>query len=76
MKAGVDKHTQVRDLVSMILHEKTKGIAAEIVATDKKAKKSLRHALAKIGERMALLGTLTQTSMMVKIALQIGKSRN
>ena len=36
MKAGVDKHTQVCDLVSMILHEKTKGIAAEIVATDKK----------------------------------------
>jgi hypothetical protein len=60
MKAGLDKHTQVRDVVSMILHEKTKGIAAEIVATDKKAKKSLRHALAKIGECMALLGTLTQ----------------
>ena len=41
MKAGVDKHTQtVHDLGSMILHEKTKGIAAEIVASDKKAKKS------------------------------------
>ena len=39
MKAEVYKHSQVCGLVGMILHEKTKGRAAEIVATEKMQRK-------------------------------------
>jgi hypothetical protein len=43
----------------MIIHERTRAVAAEIVATNRRAKRNLKIALAKIGERMQLLGVLT-----------------
>jgi hypothetical protein len=43
----------------MIAHEKTKNIAAEIIATNKAAKCNLKVALARIGERIQLLGFMT-----------------
>jgi hypothetical protein len=62
LHAKVNHRTQVRQLVDMIAHEKTRAVAAKIIATDKKAKKSLKHALAKIGERMQLLGAMTASA--------------
>jgi hypothetical protein len=38
LHAKVGKRTEVRNLVDMIVHERTRAIAAEIVATDKRAK--------------------------------------
>jgi hypothetical protein len=58
----VDKRTQVQNLIDLIAHEKTHTIADEIIATNKKAKRSLKTALARIGERMQLLGAMTSTS--------------
>jgi hypothetical protein len=46
----------------LIAHEKTCIIVTEIIATNKKAKRSLKTALAHIGERMHLLGAMTLTS--------------
>ncbi|MCK7580948.1 MAG: hypothetical protein MZV65_38610 [Chromatiales bacterium] len=62
LHAKVDRRTQVRNLIDLIAHEKTRTIAAEIIATNKKAKRSLKTALARIGERMQLLGAMTSTS--------------
>jgi hypothetical protein len=56
--AKENKQMQVRQLIDMIAHEKTQAVVAKIIATDKKAKKSLKIALVKIGERMQLLGAL------------------
>jgi hypothetical protein len=62
LHAKVDKRTQVREVINMISHERTRTIAAEIVATDKKAKQSLKTAMARIGERMQLLGAMTASN--------------
>jgi hypothetical protein len=58
----VDRRTQVQNSINLIAHEKTHTIAAKIIATNKKAKRSLKTALACIGERMQLLGAMTSTS--------------
>jgi hypothetical protein len=61
LKQKVSNAQQVRDLIPMIVHERTKGIAIDVVTDDKKAKGDLEYALAKIGEKMTLKGTLTST---------------
>ena len=62
LHAGVGHRTQVRNLVEMIIHERTRNVAAEIVASDRRARKNLKRALAKIGERMQLLGVMTAST--------------
>jgi hypothetical protein len=57
--AKVGKRTQVRNLVDMIIHERTQAVASKIIVTDQRAKLNLKIALAKIGKRMQLLGILT-----------------
>jgi hypothetical protein len=42
----------------MIIHEWTGAVAAEIIATDRRAKRNLKIALAKIRKRIQLLGVL------------------
>jgi hypothetical protein len=42
----------------MIVHEKTRAHAVEVMMSDKKAKHDLQHALALIGDRMKYSGTL------------------
>jgi hypothetical protein len=59
LKQKVSNAQQVRDLIPMIVHERTKGIAVDVITDDKKAKGDLEYALAKIGEKMTLKGTLT-----------------
>jgi hypothetical protein len=62
LHAKVDRRTQVQNLINLIAHEKTRTIAAKIIATNKKAKQSLKTALARIGKHMQLLGAMTSTS--------------
>jgi hypothetical protein len=59
LHAKVGKRTQVRNLVDMIIHERTRAVAAKIIVTDRRAKRKLKIALAKIGEQMQSLGILT-----------------
>jgi hypothetical protein len=58
LKQKVSRAQQVRDLVNMIVHEKTKGVAVNII-TERKAKADLKYALAKIGRQMSYLGAVT-----------------
>jgi hypothetical protein len=55
----VDNWTQVLDLVNSIAHEISQTIVIKIVVSDKRAKTSLKTALACIGEYMQLLGIMT-----------------
>jgi hypothetical protein len=59
LKEPVDEKAQVRELIRMIAHDKTKSIAADVIFNSKKAKTNLTVALAKIGEKMTLLGVAT-----------------
>jgi len=51
--------TQVRNLVPMILHAKTKDVAADLICASDEARENLMHILAKIAECMSLLGAMT-----------------
>jgi hypothetical protein len=51
LKQKVSHAQQVRDLLTMIVHEKTRAHAVEVMMSDKKAKHDLQHALALIGDR-------------------------
>jgi hypothetical protein len=53
LKQKVSHAQQVCDLLTMIVHEKTKGHAINVMMSNKKAKHDLQHAsLALIGDRM------------------------
>jgi len=47
---------QVHTLIPRILHQKTKDIATNLICSNKAAKENLTFALAKITEKMLLLG--------------------
>jgi len=55
----VTQKTQVRNLVPMITHAKTKDVAADLICASDEARENLTHILAKIAERMSLLGATT-----------------
>ena len=59
LDAKVGQRTQVRNLLDMIHHDKTRQIAADIISSNKRVKENLKKALAKIGERMQLLGMMS-----------------
>jgi hypothetical protein len=59
LKQKVSHAQQVRDLLTMIIHEKTKAHAIEVMMSDKKVKQDLQHALTLISDRMKYSDMLT-----------------
>jgi hypothetical protein len=54
LHSRVGRWQQIRSMVGMIQHDRTRQIAAEITTDGRLRKKSLREILAKIGERVSI----------------------
>jgi len=58
----VSAKTQVFTLIPMIIHQKTKDVAKDIICSNEEAKENLMVALAKIEDKMMLLGVTGSTA--------------